>query len=76
MVPVDGATNQFVVSIARKLLLVTWDGVSDKISDSELLIEVENKPGYFNNRFNDGKADPSGRLWAGTVTKIVLFSIH
>ncbi|KAJ3654200.1 hypothetical protein Zmor_013404 [Zophobas morio] len=67
VVPVDGATNQFVVSIARKLLLVTWDGVSDKISDSELLIEVENKPGYFNNRFNDGKADPSGRLWAGTM---------
>jgi gluconolactonase len=67
VVPVEGTSDQFVISIGRKLVLVTWDGVSGKISNSELLIEVENKAGYFNNRFNDGKADPSGRLWAGTM---------
>lgn len=67
VIPVDGTTNKFLISIGRKLVIVTWDGVSDKIAGSEILLEVENKPGYFNNRFNDGKADPSGRLWAGTM---------
>lgn len=65
VVPVDGTTDKFLVSIGRKLVVVTWDGIAPKVSHTELLIEVENKQGYFDNRFNDGKADPSGRLWAG-----------
>lgn len=47
--------------------MVTWDGVSEKPSKIETLLEVENEPGFFGNRFNDGKADPVGRLWAGTM---------
>jgi len=34
-------------------------GVSTPISDPE--------PGLPDNRFNDGKCDPAGRLWAGTI---------
>jgi len=66
-VPVEGTTDQFLISIGRKLVIVTWDGVSDHVTNTEMLVEVENQPGYFNNRFNDGKADPTGRLWAGTM---------
>ncbi|MFZ4596246.1 MAG: SMP-30/gluconolactonase/LRE family protein, partial [Verrucomicrobiaceae bacterium] len=34
-------------------------GVSTPIADPE--------PGIADNRFNDGKCDPAGRLWAGTI---------
>ena len=34
-------------------------GVSTPIADPE--------PGITDNRFNDGKCDPAGRLWAGTI---------
>lgn len=30
-------------------------------------MEVDNEPWNLNNRFNDGKADPANRLWAGTM---------
>lgn len=67
VVPVEGTNDRFLISIGRKLVIVTWDGVSSKISNEEFLLEVENKAGFTNNRFNDGKADPTGRLWAGTM---------
>lgn len=65
VVPVEGSDDRFLISIGRKLAVVTWDGISSKVSSTEVLLEVENEPGYTNNRFNDGKADPVGRLWAG-----------
>lgn len=61
----DGKDNQYVIGLGREISIVTWDGVSDKVSKLEKLVEVENTPGVDGNRFNDGKADPCGRLWAG-----------
>lgn len=57
-----------MVTKDRKLLKLTWDGVSDKVSDIETLGEVENTPETEKNRFNDGKVDLTGRLWVGTLT--------
>lgn len=37
------------------------------MSKIEDVTEVETGDCVKNNRFNDGKADPSGRLWAGTM---------
>lgn len=67
IVPVEGTTDKFVISIGRKLVIVTWDGVSPKVSNIEPLVEVDKEEGLTTNRFNDGKTDPSGRLWAGTM---------
>lgn len=67
LVPVEGTTDRFLISIGRKLVIVTWDGVSETPSKIEELLEVENESGLTGNRFNDGKADPSGRLWAGNL---------
>ncbi|CAH0557443.1 unnamed protein product [Brassicogethes aeneus] len=67
VIPVEGTDDTFLVSIGRKLLTVKWDGVSDKVSNVKEIIEVEKEPEVINNRFNDGKADPTGRLWAGTM---------
>lgn len=56
----------------RELVVVTWDGVSSKPSKIEKLHEVDQGT---TNVFNDGKADPSGRLWIGksyTLIKLLL----
>lgn len=65
VIPVDGADDTFLVSIGTKLFTVKWDGQSDKVTDVKQILEVENEPKLLGNRFNDGKADPTGRLWAG-----------
>lgn len=67
VIPVEGTSDKFLVGLGRKLIVVTWDGVSTTVSNIEELLEVENEPGFTNNRWNDGKADPTGRLWAGTM---------
>lgn len=62
-----GTADKFLVALGRKLAVVTWDGLSSSPSSVKVLREVENECGLTGNRFNDGKADPSGRLWAGTM---------
>lgn len=64
-VPVQGRKNSFVIGLGRKIALVKWNGVSEEVSEIKILVEVDNEIGHLNNRFNDGKADPTGRLWAG-----------
>lgn len=68
IIPVEGEENRFAVTIGKKLAKVTWDGVSHNVSSVEILGEVEDAPETQKNRFNDGKADPTGRLWVGTLT--------
>lgn len=67
IVPVEGQKDKYLITIKRKIAVVTWDGVSDQVSNIEILGEVENTPSTIDNRFNDGKADPTGRLWLGTM---------
>jgi sugar lactone lactonase YvrE len=48
-------------------------GISTPIADPE--------PGIADNRFNDGKCDPTGRLWAGTIclkkrAEAALYCLH
>ncbi|KAJ8944500.1 hypothetical protein NQ318_011758 [Aromia moschata] len=67
IIPVKGQKDKFVISIGREIALVTWDGESETVSEVKKLYEVDNNPDTIDNRFNDGKCDPSGRLWAGTM---------
>nr|ADK55065.1 luciferin regenerating enzyme [Lampyris turkestanicus] len=66
-IPVEGKPNTFAIGLGRKIVEVVWDGVSDSVSSLKTLVEVDSEAGFTNNRFNDGKADPTGRLWAGTM---------
>ncbi|XP_057653073.1 regucalcin-like isoform X1 [Diorhabda carinulata] len=65
MFPVAGSNNKFIASLTRKLVFVEWDGVSPEVSKIEPITEVETD--MKDNRFNGGKIDPWGRLWAGTM---------
>ncbi|KPJ11518.1 Regucalcin [Papilio machaon] len=66
IVPVDGTNDQFVVGVERKFLIIQWDGENDsKVKVVKELGEVDQD--VPTTRINDGKADPKGRLYAGTM---------
>lgn len=67
IIPVKSAKNQFVISIGLKVVIIYWNGRSSKAKVIRKLFEVECGPKYGNSRFNDAKADPYGRLYAGTM---------
>jgi len=66
IVPVAGKKDQFVISLDGDLAVISWDGESDKVKVLETLIQANTTSETKNNKFNDGKCDSSGRLWAGT----------
>ncbi|XP_044258190.1 regucalcin-like [Tribolium madens] len=61
VIPVQGKKDQFVISLNNELVIISWDGGSDKIGIVENLATIDNN-------FNDAKCDPKGRLWAGSQT--------
>lgn len=65
IVPVDGSDDEFIIGADRKLLRIRWDGESSVADTLQVLAEVDSCcPG---NRINDGKADPNGALFFGTM---------
>ncbi|XP_069191112.1 regucalcin-like [Procambarus clarkii] len=67
VVPHKTSTNTFVVSVGRDLVAVTWaDPTKDCVVTSYSVLATVDAQ-HSENRFNDGKCDDSGRLWAGTM---------
>ncbi|CAH0390011.1 unnamed protein product [Bemisia tabaci] len=66
VVPVEGKEDsEFVVGLERDVVHVVWDLKSNKPTATKVLCSAEEDRGR--NRLNDGKVDPTGRLWAGTM---------
>lgn len=64
IIPVKNQSDQFVITMEKEIVIITWDGESTKPSKIEKLHEVDEGT---SNVFNDGKADPFGRLWIGII---------
>ncbi|XP_053676595.1 regucalcin-like [Anopheles nili] len=67
IVPVKGSRDRFVIGDGNRLLEIRWDGLA---SVAKIVRELANTgPEDVHNRFNDGKADPQGRLFFGTMLR-------
>ena len=71
IVPVKGKPNEFIVGRGREICRLHWDVTQEREEDGAkpnhyvvVLAKVDHAH-KSSNRFNDGKADPKGRLWAG-----------
>jgi len=67
VVPVDNAVNKFVIGHGLSLRVLEWDGKSETAKSDKLKTLQVVKAHNPNGRFNDGKCDSSGRLWAGIL---------
>lgn len=67
IIPVEGSKNEFAIGIGRRVGIISWDGKSPKAKLVRIALEVEKGERYKTNRFNDAKADPTGRFYGGTM---------
>ncbi|CAH0720265.1 unnamed protein product, partial [Brenthis ino] len=67
IVPVEGTTDQFIVGLEKQFVIVQWDGgdgsPASVVKELGTVDEGVEPP----TRINDGKADPRGRVFAGTM---------
>ncbi|KAG5341759.1 RGN protein, partial [Acromyrmex charruanus] len=65
-IPVAGTIDQFVAGAGKDVVLVTWDGKSNKSNvPVKVLFSLDSQ---VSTRTYDGKVDPTGRLWIGTMS--------
>lgn len=70
IIPVASATDasgndEYLLGLGRRCAVVRWDGKAPKATLERIVFEVEQDKS--NNRFNAAKADPLGRVYAGTM---------
>lgn len=63
----EGAKNEFAIGIGRRIGVIAWDGRCNSTKVVRIVGEVEQGEEFKTNRFNDGKCDRFGRLYAGTM---------
>ncbi|XP_026488697.1 regucalcin-like [Vanessa tameamea] len=67
IVPVNGTTDQFLIGLERKFVIVQWDGKEGSATKIVRELGTVDQNVVPNTRINDGKADPRGRVYAGTM---------
>lgn len=68
IIPVQGKPNQFVIGSGKEINIITWDGSSETVAQIEKIAEPEQGS---DNSLNDAKIDPKGRLWIGSVGRLL-----
>lgn len=61
----EGKKNHFMITQARKIVEIEWSGEDGAAKIVRTFAEVDHDQP--NNQFNDAKADPRGRLFAGKI---------
>ncbi|KAF2355762.1 SMP-30/Gluconolactonase/LRE-like region, partial [Trinorchestia longiramus] len=70
-VQVEGHPDLLVVSVGRDIGLVEWKTSDPDSSETKLVIFASVDSDKKDNCLNDGKCDPQGRLWIGSMGKII-----
>lgn len=65
IVPVKGRSDEFVVGDGTRIVLISWDGLSDRAKVLSCLADLGQRAS--GHRWNDGKVDSLGRLYAGVM---------
>jgi gluconolactonase len=65
VIPIQNEKNKYVIGLERDVAVLEWDGISKNYTSLKIITSVESN--YPKNRFNDGKCDPQGRIWTGTM---------
>lgn len=65
-VPVAGEKNTFVAGAGTSFVKIVWDPKTNS-SDPQINVLATVDVDRNNTRFNDGKVDPNGRFWGGTM---------
>ncbi|XP_053692020.1 regucalcin-like [Sabethes cyaneus] len=65
IIPVKGKSEEFVIGSRTRLILVKWDGLSTSASELRTLCALGEADAQ--QQFNDGKVNPQGQLYAGTM---------
>lgn len=67
VVPVEGATDRFIVGLERSFCIVQWDGGDGSPASVVRELGSVDRDVQPPSRINDGKADPRGRIFAGNA---------
>lgn len=65
IVPVKDKMDLFIAGVGARLLIIHWDGKSSTATHLSTYTEVETELKC--TQFNDGKVDPRGRVFVGTL---------
>lgn len=65
LIQIRNKPEQFVLGTKNTLSLVSWDGRTEKATFVKTVGDLGESQKHV--RFNDGKVDPQGRLYAGTM---------
>ncbi|CAH2085064.1 unnamed protein product [Euphydryas editha] len=67
IVPVDGTTDQFIIGLGKRFVIIQWDGAEGTPAKIVRELGTVDQDVVHKTRINDGKADPRGRIFAGTM---------
>ncbi|CAD0201971.1 unnamed protein product [Chrysodeixis includens] len=65
ILPIEGKKNHFLITQGRKVVEIEWFGDENTPKILRTVTEVDQD--FSGNELNDGKADPRGRLFTGTI---------